>query len=301
MSTGLEGKTLQRFIIFNGAGGNGKSLMDEYVCYILGEQYSYKNCPSALLTEKQTTNGNPAKFRLNKKRLVFIKEPEEKCPFQNNTIKELTGGNAISGRNLHSNDTEITLHITLISEANVPPKLSEEPTEAELRRFLDILFPHQFTDDKEKIDNIRYFKADNKYNEKKWQDEHKYELLHLLINNFKELRKNEYIFDIPQEVKDRTQKYLEKSFTIIPFFNENYIYSENNKDYLLIDDIISNYKSSEDYLNLNKIEKRKLNKTYFKDFFSKNTKFSKYYNERKKINGIEFYNIIVNYKKITNI
>ena len=81
------------------------------------------------------------------------------------------------------------------------------------------------------------------------------------------------------------------------FFNESYKYSEDSKDYLKIEDIILSYRASEDYINLTKNEKRKLNKAYFINFFSTNYKFSKHYNERKKINGINHRNIIINYKE----
>jgi len=298
LATGLEGKTLEKFIIFNGAGGNGKGLMDSFVCETLGKDYTYEECPASLLTEKQTTNANPAKFKLNKKRLVFIKEPEEKQPFNNSMIKEITGDSYISGRNLHSNNSNINLHLTLICECNKKPPLTSEPTEAERRRFIDILFPNIFTDDENIVNNKTHFKANKEYKEKKWRESYKYELLHLLLENYKNYNKRNKNLIIPDEIKKRTDEYLEKSFTIMSFFNESYKYSEDSKDYLKIEDIILSYRASEDYINLTKNEKRKLNKAYFINFFSTNYKFSKYYNERKNIKNKYVRNIITNYKEI---
>ena len=279
LATGLEGRTVERFIMFNGIGSNGKGLIDNFVCDVLGTDYTYQDCPASLLTEKQSSNANPAKFKLNKKRLVFIKEPEEKAPFQNSIIKEITGENKISGRNLHSNDSNINLHLTFICECNAKPPLSSEPTNAERRRFIDLLFPNEFSFDEEKINNINCFKANDKYKRKEWKEENKYELLHLLLENYRDYRNRNNNFIIPNEVKNRTDEYLEKSFTLLPFFNENYEYIEDSKEYLKIEDIILSYRASEDYVNLTKNEKRKLNKAYFINFFSTNYKFSKYFNE----------------------
>ena len=297
LATGLEGRTLQKFIIFNGSGGNGKSLMDEYMEFLLGD-YAYTDCPSALLTEKQSTNGNPAKYKLNKKRFVCIKEPDEDVAFQNTIIKELTGGNKISGRNLNSNNTDIHLHITLIVEANSVPLLRAEPTDAELRRYIDLLFPYKFTDNEAEIDNVKCFKANNIFKTHEWKNQHKNEMYHLLLKNYKDYKNNNYDLKIPQKVRERTEAYLEKSFTIMNFFNETYTITNNIEDFVKINDIIEDYKNSEDYKNLNKESKRKLSKDYFINFFKNNNKFSKHYCERKRINGIDYRNIICNYKNI---
>ena len=142
-----------------------------------------------------------------------------------------------------------------------------------------MLFPNEFSFDEEKINNINCFKANDKYKRKEWKEENKYELLHLLLENYRDYRNRNNNFIIPNEVKNRTDEYLEKSFTLLPFFNENYEYIEDSKEYLKIEDIILSYRASEDYVNLTKNEKRKLNKAYFINFFSTNYKFSKYFNE----------------------
>jgi len=299
LATGLEGKTLKNFIIFNGKGGNGKSIMDEYMGFLLGD-YAYIDCPSALLTEKQNSNANPAKFKLNKKRFVCVKEPNEDMPFQNAIIKELTGGSRTSGRNLHSNNCDINLHLTLIVEANKVPILSAEPTDGELRRYIDLLFPYKFSYNDDEIDNITCFRANNKYEKIEWKNEYKNEMYHILIDNFKTYKNNNNELFIPKKVRERTKNYLEKSILIMNFFNVNYEITNDNNFFVKIDDIINSYKESDDYKNLNKECKRKLTKEYFINFFKDNVKFNKLFCERKKINGIDYRNILLNYKNIIN-
>ena len=83
---------------------------------------------------------------------------------------------------------------------------------------------------------------------------------------------------------------------IFDWFEDLYEFTEEKKGIKLID-IYKLFKSSEYYISLTKLEKRKYNKKYLTNLFSTNNELSKYYNERKKINGISMNNMLMNYKK----
>ena len=111
LSTSLEGILLINFVIFNGRGGNGKSVLDNLALSALGNFGITAN--NSILFEKGKTGANPERANLDKKRLVIFREPPERTPFENSIIKELTGGGDFSARTLHEKDTKKTLHGTL--------------------------------------------------------------------------------------------------------------------------------------------------------------------------------------------
>ena len=77
LSSGLNGKPLEKFIIANGSGGNGKGLLNEFVFSVLGN-YSYI-LPSTILLNPLKCNGaNVEISAMNKKRLIIAREPDSK-------------------------------------------------------------------------------------------------------------------------------------------------------------------------------------------------------------------------------
>jgi putative DNA primase/helicase len=143
LSTGLDGRCLEKFIIANASGGNGKGLINDLCLAAVGNYGLLGN--NSILFESSKTGSNPEKANMHKKRLIIFREPASKNKFQNAVIKELTGGGTFSARTHHEKETQKELNLTMIIEANKRPLLSEEPQEAELRRIIDINFRSTFT------------------------------------------------------------------------------------------------------------------------------------------------------------
>jgi phage/plasmid-associated DNA primase len=297
LSCGFTGQAIEKFVVFNGGGGNGKGLLDEFVKLVFGE-YCYIYAPVCLLTEKDKTGPNPEKVKLHNKRICIMKEPTENTKLKNDRVKEITGGGNISGRDLYAgkNDCEITLALLLIMECNKRPLFEEDPTDAEARRIIDVLFPNKFTDKKELINNTTIFQSDVKYKTMEWKLEHRDAFVYLLFKAFKDLKKNNYELNIPDSVKERSQKYINESFTILKMFKDYYEPNDEPKDFIKISDVYSLISTCPSYINLTKAEKRKYNKTYFVDFFASHSDFNGIYYERKAINGKAERNILWKYK-----
>ena len=142
LSTGLEGRCLEKFTIANGNGRNGKGLLhDLYLC-ALGDYGLIAN--SAILFETNKTGSNPEKNNIDKKRFVIFREPPEKSKFENSIIKELSGGGSFSARTHHESKTEKKLYCTIVVECNKKPLFAEEPTQADILRLIDIYFRSSF-------------------------------------------------------------------------------------------------------------------------------------------------------------
>lgn len=300
LSTSLEGRCLEKFIVFNGGGRNGKGLIDDLLLIALG--YYGISANSSILFEKSKTGSNPEKANLHKKRLVIFKEPAAKSKFENSSIKELTGGGKFSARTHNEKKTEKVLHNTTICECNKRPLFAEEPTDAEIGRIIDLLFRTRFTEKKDEIDEENgVYPAVIEYKEIQFQEEHKCALLRILINAHKKYSDRNYKFDIPETIRQRTAEYLEANCQLLEWFKDEYEITKEKNDILLIKDIYENFKFSEYYENLTKYEKRKLNYKYFIEYFSTNIVTKKNYKEthsRGSSNNQErFRNILLYWKK----
>lgn len=279
LCTALEGRCLERFIIFNGGGGNGKGMMDDLLLLALGQYALLGN--NGLLFETSKTGSNPEKANIHKKRLVLFREPPEKNKFENSIIKELTGGGTFSARNLYEKDTEKELNLTMIVECNKRPLFAEEPTDAEIRRLIDLQFKSTFTSDASLIDPSKnIYLANSVYKTKDFQHKHKFALIRILLDEHKKYRANNCCLHIPKSTSYRTQSYLEMSCNIVQWFKENYEYTGINDHVQKVKDIFELFSNSNYYANLSKIEKRKYNKSYFSEYFESNIFFRKYYHER---------------------
>ncbi len=296
VATGLEGRCLEKINIFSGTGGNGKGLTDDMLIIMFGNYGIIAN--NAILFEKSKTGSNPEKNNLHKKRFVIFREPAEKSKIENSVVKELTGGGDFSARGHHESMTKKQLNMTMIIECNRKPLFAEEPTKAEIRRLIEIKFGCEFTENTEEVDiENKVFLADLKYKNIEFQQKHKTAFLKILLDAYKSYKERNYIFDVPKEVRDRTNSYLELSSNILTWIHDAYEKTTDKKDIIKIYDMFDNFKCSEYYQNLSKEQKRKYNKKYFITEISSNVFLKKYYAERKKIDDINYYNILTNYKQ----
>jgi phage/plasmid-associated DNA primase len=272
MSAGLTGRAIEKFILFNGGGRNGKGLLNEFLQLIYGD-YCLIYANVSLLTEKQKTGGNPELASIHNKRIVIMKEPDGDEPLQNSCIKSITGGGNVSGRMLYSNATLVTLCLILIMECNVRPKFKSEPGDAEEDRVVDVLLPNRFTTNEDEIDNVTVFRGDPKYKTTEWKESHRDAFLQILLNSFKNLQKNNYSLTIPKVVAIRTQNYLNQSFPIFELFNTRYVKTGVKTDILKLKDAYGVLKNTDEFNDFTKEQKRKYNQKFFYEFFEKHRNF----------------------------
>jgi phage/plasmid-associated DNA primase len=301
LSTGLEGRCLEKFIVFNGNGRNGKGLTDEFVIMALGSYALYAN--SSILFETSKTGSNPELANLDKKRFVVFKEPPSKKKFENSIIKELTGGGKISARSHYETNTQKTLHNTIICECNIKPPLAEEPTTADIERIIDIPFRSTFIDDIKIVDEKNYiFKADISLKSDEFRDAHKCALIKILIDAHIKHTKNNFILIIPSDIKRRTQEYLEKNCDLLGWVKEHYEFTKDKKDFIQIKELYDLFRDSEYWYNLTKYEKRKNNYAFFVEYFATNIITKQYYREEhvyvKNNKRTHYRNILIYTKKI---
>ena len=279
LSTSLEGRCLEKFIIFNGSGGNGKGLINDLLLNMLGNYGMIGN--NSILFENNKTGSNPEKANIHKKRYVVFREPPEKNKFENSVIKELTGGGIFSARTHHEKTCDKELNLTMVVECNKRPLFSEEPKESETRRIIDILFKSSFVSDNSHVDNNNYiYIANPYYKTKEFQNKHSFALFKILCDYYYFYKNNNYILNIADSIKTRTKSYLELSCNILQWFKDNYELSNDKSTFLKIKNVFNNFSESKYFFNLSKYDKNKYNKKYFIEYFENNIFFRKYYSER---------------------
>ena len=274
LSTCIDGRALENFIIFNGKGGNGKGMMNDLLLTMLGKYGMIGN--NAILFERSHTGCNPEKANINKKRCVIFREPAEKNRFENSVIKELTGGGTISARGLYDNSPDKKLNLTLIVECNKKPLFADDPTEAEKRRIIDIYFRSLFKMDDSEVDADKYiYKANPFYKEITFQNQHKYALFKILSDEHQKFIANGSILKMPSGIVAQSNTYMELSSDIIQWFKSNY--EENMDSFIKLRTLHDEFLNSVQYNNMLPKEKIKYTYDYFKNYIINNSYFEKHY------------------------
>jgi phage/plasmid-associated DNA primase len=307
LATGLFGKTLENFILANGAGRNGKGLLNELTEATFGH-YSY-TCSNAVLVNEFKDGPNQAVANMHNKRIIFYREPNESdnTRLQGSNIKDLVGGKQINARGLYQTNTNTHLRGTHIIECNKKPRMSGEVNDAIMNRLIDVPFHCSFTakNDSEVDEKKHIYKPDTSLKEPTFQTEHRIALFLVLVEHWKEYKTNKFIEDfIPQSVRERGYKYLQNSDELFSWFEDNYEKVEDDTEIVQIKDIYEYFKGSEYYMNLSKAEKREINKSKFTEKLSTNYFLKKYYSDRDRRKTIqdkyqcsELRNVFIGYKK----
>jgi len=280
LSSGLTGKAIEKLFIFNGGGRNGKGLINDFMRYCLGE-YACELSVNVLTEDPSKTNSggsNVEKAKLDKKRYVITAEPNGRVKLNNSTIKKLTGGGELSARMNFSNNSVVSLNLTLILECNKKPPFYEEPMNADKDRINDILFSSRFTDKSEEwgkeFEKEHIYKQNAELKTPLWFKEHKNAFLNMLFAKVLQLKKQNWNIDLykPQSVKDRSEEYLNKSSDIYSIFktlfekdncDRRHYYTDwngvgdNAQEDWSISKVIIAIRQTEDYINLIKDRQKK--------------------------------------------
>ena len=222
LSTFLSGKTSsEKFHIWTGCGGNGKSKLIELFEYAFGE-YCCK-LPVNLLTEKRARaeGATPSLVRTKGKRFACLQEPDKHEEIQVGLMKELTGGDKIIARGLHKEPIEFKPQFKMVLTCNDLPVISANDR-GTWRRISVVEFISKFVDEPDP--NEKYeFKIDDNLEEKLkiWPEA----FMYILIQYYKKYKKNG--IKEPEEVKKAHDEYQSESDYFVQFINDKLVVLEN--------------------------------------------------------------------------
>lgn len=146
LSTCLDGEQKESlFLIIQGGGSNGKSLIVEFLRAAIGDAYA-RNMPISLIcdqTRAKASSADPALMDLKNARAVCFLESEKSEKANISTIKRLTGGDTWSARQLYGEQENFKPNSNYILATNYPLRI--ESTEyAVWRRFMIYEFKMTF-------------------------------------------------------------------------------------------------------------------------------------------------------------
>jgi len=286
LATALYGKTLEKFTVANGTGGNGKGMLNELVMFMMGDYAINADCSIVLGNGKPKDGPNAELASIAKKRLVIMTEPNEKQKINISVIKKMTGGDTITARACHSNKTEHDIFITLIMECNKKPQLDGRMDKAILRRILDIPFRATFTDDPSQFEGQDHiYEGDSNAKSRENKIEQYSALFDILIEYWKMYQKDNMNLHVPESIKQRNIEYMKASDDILQFMETNFEKTGDKKDYVKFKDVFQQYK----YIVYKKASmkevKEKIEENDFIDFY-----------KEKQIDGKKLKSIITGYK-----
>jgi P4 family phage/plasmid primase-like protien len=136
----------EKFFILTGVGGNGKGLLSTIIEKALGNYY-YQAQSSFLSTKYEADKPSPTLARCQGVRYLSISEPESDAnsPLKVDFIKSITGGDPITCRALHKNNTTYKPQFTPFLQCNEMPKLNK--IDGGITRRLEVIdYPFKFVE-----------------------------------------------------------------------------------------------------------------------------------------------------------
>ena len=301
LRSGLSGERQEKLFMANGAGRNGKGLINELMMETVGNYGQKLNM--CVITDKIKGGANAEVNNLHKKRWVVANEPNDDEVIKAGNIKRLTGDERIDARGLYQDGKNPTiLNLTFVIELNKMIALQGRIDDAIVERLVKVDFTQFFTSNELELKNNPNAKKGNvEYKREWWKQEHKYAFFKYLLGNPNEL----YICD---EAKNSAKEYLLNNDDMYNWFIDNYekVKEPTDYDYVSIKDIYELWKDSDLYSNMSKANKRKANMKHFKQSnILENNEMKKYYVEdyQKYKDGKRIVNkksILINWKKRTN-
>ena len=268
LKSGLSGTRPENFTLANGGGRNGKGMLNENAVHCAGDYAVEMHL--ALLTKPIKDGPNPEAAGMHRKRLAIASEPEEGLgePLRLSNIKKLTGCPEMNARMCHSNATKTELCATIIMECNKQPAITGEKGEAALDRIRLFPFEQTFTSDVSKLmaDPDNYKPIDLSLKTPDFKERHRCAFFEYLMRN----GGNAAWF--PDKTKALGAKYLEENDSLALWFIDVYERDEQRPiiHFLSIKDILKEYKESEDYQLMSKVEKRRVKEVSFTEDIKKN-------------------------------
>lgn len=121
---GLLGITVQYLFFHYGDGANGKSVYMETLCRLLGDVSVTLPATSLIGEGGSSGSASPDLARLYGRRLLRVKELPEGEDLRENLVKELTGGETITARDLFSGYTDFLPIFIAIMSGNGYPRIT---------------------------------------------------------------------------------------------------------------------------------------------------------------------------------
>jgi P4 family phage/plasmid primase-like protien len=235
LSSFLNGKIgEEKFHIWTGTGGNGKSKLIELFEHSFGD-YCCK-LPITLLTQKRAASNSatPELARTKGKRFACLQEPDENEHINVGIMKEMSGGDKIQGRALYKEPIEFKPQFKMILTCNRLPKVPADDG-GTWRRLRVVDFSSEFVENPDP-EKPNQFPIDYELSSKleMWRES----FMAILISYYKDYMINGC--QDPPEVIERTKQYRQYNDMYSEFINDHI--EEDPKGSIKLEDLHSCFK-----------------------------------------------------------
>lgn len=224
---------LSKFHVHSGCGGNGKSLLFQWLKECLGEYYYFTE--STFMTSTFKANQpNPTLANCKGVRMLVVPEPDDSDKssgqkFNISFIKVLTGNDGIQTRDLYKSNIKYTSQFTPFVLCNDIPKL-DKLDNASKRRFSILNYPYKFVDSpKTKNERLKDYTLEDKINGL----DYKIGLLFLLFKHARMYYNRLETLPIPDEVRENSDEYFNDNNPLFEFLSEYYEFTDNEDDRII--------------------------------------------------------------------
>jgi putative DNA primase/helicase len=220
--------TEQYFLFIHGKGANGKSVLAEFIAWLLGE-YALRIDTQMLMKQNRSSQAaSPDIVNLAGRRLVYCSETTDGQRLDDARVKELTGGDTLQGRELYAR-SPVTFSPThkLLMIGNHTP-IVQDDSDGMWRRIKTLLFPSQFQpgDDGYDPDILAKLKADGP------------SALNVLLRGFAQFQRSG--IQIPESMTRATQQYRDDQDLFGQWLEDNCAIDSNSTTSK--EDLYRNYK-----------------------------------------------------------
>lgn len=228
-----------RFYIWTGRGGNGKSMLLKLIKQTYGDYY-YTLEPSVLTGKSDKKDAPLPALALSKgKRFASVSEPDDASgKFQASTVKSFTGNEEVSARALHKNTVTFTPQFTLFALCNDIPSYSKIDGGV-IRRQRVLRFPFDFT--QTVLTEPHHRRGDNAMNERFENDKSlSHALAWLMIDTFRKTRTAAP--PEPESVKKATEDETDNNLPVKQWLIDNYdLNCDHKKDVIRSAELLAAY------------------------------------------------------------
>lgn len=230
LSSFLDGyNPREKFHIWTGVGGNGKSKLIDLTKITFGKDYT-SNPNIGIISGKDETGEacSPVLSSLKGKRLIIILEPASGLVINWGKVKRYTGGDDIDARALYKDPLEYKPQFKIVYCGQHKPELPLED-EGTQRRVEILQFNSKFVDEpnpKNSNEFLRDYHLSEKF------DTWKAVFMYILLQHYKIYQKKGIVK--PHEVIEATDQYKQSADIVQDFINEHIEQTNNSKDQLTL-------------------------------------------------------------------
>ena len=286
LASSLDGIAYEKFFMFNGGGGNGKSVIVNLMAEVLGA-YCVTAQKAGIKDFAKANESSGDLLDLRAKRMILF---EELGDLNNNVIKNFTGGVSITARALYKSNETFKLSATTIASYNQRPDIiNTTGGNSDLRRYVDLFFSVNFTGDEEKIgtteevgnQTITWAAANNKYSSGEWRGKVKLGMLFKLLFWYQRsfnTKTNSIDFNVPAEAVNRVAEFIDDQNHFHRIFHENYeiipdsepeCESKTDNNSLKVVEVWRVISCDTSYIRLGSKEKKRYGRKAFDDWLGK--------------------------------